>query len=86
MGLDIRLPIGMMFTLIGLLLSGSGFLTRADAAMYQCSLGININLIWGLVLLLFGAVMLGSALLAKAKTARDAAASPKSKNPVEALR
>ena len=41
MGLDIRLPIGMMFILIGLLLSVSGYLTRADTEMYQRSLGIN---------------------------------------------
>lgn len=65
MGLDIRLPIGMMFTFIGLLLSANGYLTNADIAMYQCSLGININLVWGLALLLFGGVMLAFALLGK---------------------
>ena len=62
MGLDIRLPIGMMFTLIGALLAGSGFLTRGDAVMYQRSLDININLWWGLVLLAFGLLMLIPAL------------------------
>ena len=67
--LDIRLPIGMMFALIGLLLSISGFLTKADTAMYQCSLGININLVWGLVLFAFGSAMLLFALLAR-KTAK----------------
>ncbi len=65
MGLDIRLPIGMMFTLIGLLLAGSGFLTRSDAAMYHRSLDININLWWGIILLVFGLLMLIPALLAK---------------------
>ncbi|MEI6350495.1 MAG: hypothetical protein WCP06_05250 [Verrucomicrobiota bacterium] len=65
MGLDIRLPIGMMFTLIGLLLSISGYMTKADTAMYQCSLGININLVWGVILFAFGFVMLLLALLAK---------------------
>jgi hypothetical protein len=52
MGLDIRIPIGMMFTLIGALLSGYGLL--ADRAIFDRSLGINVDLIWGGVLLLFG--------------------------------
>lgn len=54
MGLDIRWPIGLMFTLIGVLLTGYGVL-KADASQ---SLGININLIWGIVLLVFGVFML----------------------------
>jgi len=54
MGLDIRWPIGLMFTLIGLLLSGYGVVKATDSV----SLGININLIWGLVLLAFGVFML----------------------------
>ena len=70
----------MMFTLIGLLLSISGYLTRANAEMYQRSLGININLVWGLILFLFGAVMLLLALLAK-KPAKDAPVSANSTEP-----
>ena len=62
MGLDIRFPIGMMFTLIGLLLAGSGFLSPE-----KLSLGININLIWGTILFLFGVLMWGSAIRAKGK-------------------
>ena len=61
MGLDIRLPIGMMFTLLGALLAIYGLATGSDA-IYQSSLGLNVNLWWGLVLFLFGAVMLGFAL------------------------
>lgn len=61
MGLDIRLPIGMMFTLLGLLLAGYGAVTNSDA-MYQASLGLNINLVWGGVLFVFGAIMLALAL------------------------
>jgi hypothetical protein len=53
MGLDIRWPIGLMFTLIGALLTGYGLL-KSDVSM---SLGININLVWGVVLLVFGAAM-----------------------------
>jgi hypothetical protein len=61
MGLDIRLPIGMMFTALGALLGIYGFATNSDP-MYQASLGININVVWGGVLFVFGAVMLGFAL------------------------
>ena len=55
MGLDIRWPIGLMFTLIGALLTIYGLVVKSDHAI---SLGININLIWGLVLLVFGVFML----------------------------
>lgn len=55
MGLDIRLPIGSMFTLIGLMLTGYGlFGNRSGYAAH--SLGYNVNLWWGIVLLLFGLV------------------------------
>ena len=62
MGLDIRLPIGMMFSLLGLILSIYGLATGTDSPIYQSSLGYNINLWWGVVLLLFGAAMLFFAL------------------------
>jgi hypothetical protein len=57
MGLDIRWPIGLMFTLIGALLVAFGVTKSADSV----SLGININLIWGIVLLVFGVLMLAGA-------------------------
>ena len=57
MGLDIRWPIGLMFTLIGVLLSIYGAIKGASSV----SLGININLIWGIVLLVFGMLMLAGA-------------------------
>jgi hypothetical protein len=56
MGLDIRLPIGLLFTVVGAVLAGYGLLT--DPALYQRSLGFNVNLWWGLVLLAFGVVFL----------------------------
>jgi uncharacterized membrane protein YidH (DUF202 family) len=63
MGLDIRWPIGIMFSLLGLLLVVFGAATNSDTAMYsQTSLGINVNLIWGVVLLVFGVAMLLGAL------------------------
>jgi protein-S-isoprenylcysteine O-methyltransferase Ste14 len=64
MGLDIRWPIGLMFTLIGAILVVCGFVTNSDAEMYKCSLGMNINLIWGVLLLIFGLLMLISARIA----------------------
>jgi drug/metabolite transporter (DMT)-like permease len=54
MGLDLRWPIGIMFTLIGVLLVGYGVFKSADSMR----LGMNINLIWGVVLLIFGVLML----------------------------
>ena len=62
MGLDIRWPIGLMFTLIGLLLAIYGAVVKSD---HVISLGININLIWGIVLLAFGALMLLGAIKGK---------------------
>ncbi len=56
MGLDIRLPIGLLFSAIGLLLTGFGAVS--NPAIYGASLGINVNVIWGLALLVFGIVML----------------------------
>ena len=56
MGLDLRLPLGLMFSLIGLILLGYGVLTRGSG-QYALSLGINVNLAWGAVMLVFGATM-----------------------------
>jgi len=57
MKVDLRLPIGLMFSVFGVLLAGYGLVS--DKEIYQRSLGINVNLWWGLVLLVFGGVMLG---------------------------
>ena len=58
MGLDIRWPIGLMFTLIGVLLTGYGIFKRAASVTKLDGQEININLIWGVVLLVFGVLML----------------------------
>ena len=65
--MDLRLPIGGLFTLLGVLVGGYGIATNGDAAHYEQSLGVNINLWWGLVMLLFGAVMLLLALRARGR-------------------
>ncbi len=56
MGLDIRLPIGGFFAIIGVVLTAYGVL--GDPSIYQRSLGINVNAIWGLLLVVFGLAML----------------------------
>jgi hypothetical protein len=55
MGLDIRLPIGLLFGIFGILLIAYGAIS--DKAIYARSLNVNINLWWGLIMLAFGAVM-----------------------------
>ncbi len=67
MGLDLRIPIGLLLAIVGLVLSIYGAL--ADPSIYQRSLGLNVNLYWGLALLLTGAILLIAA--------RRAARSPK---------
>jgi len=59
--LDLRLPMGLMFSIVGALLVIWGLITNAWKNYYDCSLGINVNLWWGLVLLAFGLAMLGLA-------------------------
>ena len=56
MGLDIRLPIGLMFSIIGALLAVYGAVSPDRSQ----SLGMNVNLVWGACILVFGLVMLAS--------------------------
>jgi hypothetical protein len=60
MNFDLRLPVGLMFTLFGLRLVGVGLLGGPELS--EKSLGINMNLWWGLVQLVFGVSMLVPAL------------------------
>ena len=70
MDLDVRLPIGLMFSIFGVLLAGFGLVS--DHAIYEArSLGINVDLGWGVVLLGFGAVMLAFALRARRRGRRQ---------------
>jgi uncharacterized membrane protein len=55
---DLRISIGMLFTLIGTVLTAFGVATRSNADVYAKSLGIDANLWWGLVLLVFGILVL----------------------------
>ncbi len=58
MGIDIKIPIGLMFSILGILLTIYGFTTMSDNTMYVKSLGININLWSGVAMMAFGAGML----------------------------
>lgn len=56
--IDIKLPIGLMFSILGLLLTIYGFTTMGNAEMYVKTFGINMNLWSGLGMLVFGGLML----------------------------
>jgi hypothetical protein len=69
MTLDIRIPIGLMFGMIGLILVVFGLVS--DTAIYERSLGINVNLIWGWLLLAFSALILRLAYRARRRAAKN---------------
>jgi amino acid transporter len=66
MGLDIKIPIGAMFALLGIILTVFGIFTNGNE-MYSISLDININLWSGLFMLVFGGIMLALSNLFKKK-------------------
>lgn len=55
MGFDIRWPIGIIFTIYGILLMVYGLVTNQE--IFTKSLGVNIDLWWGLGMLIFGIFM-----------------------------
>ena len=69
MNFDLRLPLGLMFTEFGAMLSIYGL--TSDKPMYEKSLGMNINLGWGLVMLVFGVIMLVFALRSRGQGGND---------------
>jgi intracellular septation protein A len=56
MNFDLRLPLGLIFTLYGIILIGTGLTSTPE--MIRQTLGQNLNLSWGVVQLLFGLGML----------------------------
>ncbi len=66
MPFDIRLPIGLLFLAIGVLVGGYG-LTGDPAALSAHAAGLNIDLVWGSVMAAFGVVMLVLVALARRK-------------------
>ncbi len=64
MHIDIRLPIGLLFAIIGVVITIFGLAT-GGAEMYKRSLGININIWSGICLTIFGVIMLVMAVRAQ---------------------
>jgi hypothetical protein len=71
MNLDLRIPLGGMFTLTGLIMTLFGLRTNGNVELYAKSLGINANLWWGLVLLAFGLTMFIFGQLGQRKLAKQ---------------
>jgi len=57
-GLDIRAPIGGLFTVLGAMLAGYGLFASGSGGSSDLSSGVNVNLWWGLVMLVFGILLL----------------------------
>ena len=57
MATDIRLPIGWLFSTLGVILVIYGLATNGSA-IYARSESVNINLWWGLIVLAFGLLLL----------------------------
>jgi hypothetical protein len=57
--MDVRLPIGGLLSILGLLIAGYGLATAGDNQLYTKSLSFNVNLSWGIVMFVFGVALLG---------------------------
>ena len=79
MGLDIRIPLGLVFLLIGGIMSVFGIYTHGDTALYQKSLGMDINLDWGGIMFAFGLIMFLFGKFSKPPAASDAPADPEAR-------
>ena len=83
MGLDIRIPLGLVFVLIGGIMGVFGIYTHGNTALYQKSLGMDINLDWGGIMFAFGAIMF---FFGKRHKAPDPLATPADPNPAPTAR
>jgi hypothetical protein len=71
-GIDLRVPLGSLFSVVGVLLTAYGIATLGQPGTMPT--GVSINVVWGVVLLAFGVGML---LLARRARARGAALPPR---------
>jgi hypothetical protein len=83
MSLDLRIPMGLLFTMVGAILTAFGLATRDRVDLYARSLGIDANLWWGLVLLVFGITMLTMGRRGQARLLKEAQSNPHSEEPEE---
>jgi len=67
MDMDIRIPIGLLFAILGFILFAFGLYSMNDTELYARSLGKNINLWTGVAMLVFGGMMLFFAIKKKKK-------------------
>ena len=65
--MDIRFPLGLMFSIVGALLAGFGVMTMSSPMYAKHSLGVNVNLWSGLGMLAFGLTVLWLARRAAAR-------------------
>ena len=79
MGIDIRLPLGLLFLLLGSILLVYGALS--DPSLYQQSLGINVNLYWGVVLFAFGGLTFALSRRGVRAPVRSESAPPSQRSP-----
>jgi hypothetical protein len=63
--IDIKFPIGLMFSILGVLLTIYGIFTMSDPEIYKKSFDININLWSGAGMMVFGGIMLATSKLNK---------------------
>ena len=67
MDMDIRIPIGLLFIILGVILALFGLFTMHDTELYARALGRNINLWTGILMIVFGLPMLLVPLISKRK-------------------
>jgi len=74
-GLDLRIPVGTLFAVIGVLLAIYGGATLGEPG--TAPTGVPIDLVWGLVLVVFGIAMLALARRARRTAKPDAEHRPR---------
>jgi hypothetical protein len=57
MHLDVRIPLGLLFVTLGIILGAYGLLAPVESAARSTSAG-NVNLQWGIIFALFGGIVL----------------------------
>jgi hypothetical protein len=64
--MDLRIPIAVMFVVLGVILGGYGLFVPSDVAPRD--LGIQVNLLWGSFMCVFGIVLGSFALFSRRRS------------------